>query len=118
MIKLDYQRSGQQNKMFHAILGQIAKQAAHLGSKWTTEDWKRLHLHNFCKERGLPAGQLVQALDGQGLVQLGLQSRKLSKEEAIEFTEYLMAWCAQNGITINEVPQTPIRPQQSTFRGR
>lgn len=117
-MKLDFQRSGQQNKMFHAILGQIAKQASHLGSTWSTEDWKRLHLNNFCKERGLPSGRLVQALDGQGLVQLGLQSRKLSKEEAIEFTEYLMAWCAQNGITINEVPQTPIRPQQGAFRGR
>ena len=38
-------RSGQQNKMFHAILGQIARQATHLGSKWTTDDWKRLHLY-------------------------------------------------------------------------
>ena len=38
MMKLDFQRSGQQNKMFHAILGQIAKQATHLGSRWTTED--------------------------------------------------------------------------------
>lgn len=102
MIKLDYQRSGQQNKLFHAILGQIARQAQHLGSAWTTEDWKRLHLHNFCKERGLPSGRLVQALDGHGLVQLGLQSSKLSREEAIEFTEYLLAWCAQNGVHIED----------------
>ena len=118
MLKLDYQRSGQQNKMFHAILGQIAKQASHLGSKWSTEDWKRLHLYNWHRERGERPSQLIQALDGEGLVQLGLQSSKLSREEAIEFTEYLMAWCAQNGITIHEVPQTPIRPQQGAFRGR
>lgn len=117
-MNLNPGRSGQQNKMFHAILGQIARQASHLGSTWTTEDWKRLHLHNFCKERGLPAGQIVPALDGQGVVQLGLQSRKLTKEEAIEFTEYLMAWCAQNGVTISEVSQAPIRPQQGAFRGR
>jgi hypothetical protein len=102
-MNLHLGRSGQQNKMFHAILGQIARQASHLGSTWTTEDWKRLHLHNFCKERGLPAGQIVPALDGQGVVQLGLQSRKLTKEEAIEFTEYLMAWCAQHGVKINEI---------------
>lgn len=92
----------EQNKLFHAILGQIARQASHLGSAWTTEDWKRLHLFNWATERGYPAGQLVKALDGQGIVQLGLQSRKLSKEEAIEFTEYLMAWCAQNGVRIEE----------------
>ena len=100
MIKLNYHRSGQQNKMFHAILGQIAKQAQHLGSTWTTEDWKRLHLYNWSVERGYPAGQIVKALDGQGIVQLGLQSRKLSKEDCVEFTEYLLAWCAQNGVTI------------------
>ena len=102
MLKVDYQRSGQQNKMFHAILGQIAKQAQHLGSTWDVEDWKRLHLHNFCKERGYAAGKIVQALDGQGLVQLGLQSRKLTKEQAVEFTEYLLAWCAQNGVHIED----------------
>lgn len=117
-MKLDYQRSSQQNKMFHAILGQIAKQASHLGSKWSTDDWKRLHLYNWHRERGQRPSQLVQALDGDGLVQLGLQSSKLTKDEAIEFTEYLMAWCAQNGVTINEVPETPIRPQQGAFRGR
>jgi hypothetical protein len=100
MYKLEYQRSGQQNKLFHSILGQIAKQAQHLGSTWTTEDWKRLHLYNWSVERGRPAGQLVKALDGQGIVQLGLQSRKLSKEDAIEFTEYLMYWCAKNGVEI------------------
>lgn len=88
--------------MFHAILGQIAKQASHLGSKWSTDDWKRLHLYQWARERGEPTGQLVQALDGQGIVQLGLQSRKLTKEQAIEFTEYLLAWCAQNGVHIDQ----------------
>ena len=94
-------RSGQQNKMFHAILGQIAKQAKHLGSSWTTDDWKRLHLYNWQRERGQNPSQLVQALGGEGVVQLGLQSSKLTKEEAIEFTEYLMAWCVQNGVRID-----------------
>jgi hypothetical protein len=117
-MKLDFQRSGQQNKMFHAILGQIAKQATHLGSKWTTEDWKRLLLYHWHRERGERPSQLIKALDGEGIVQLGLQSSKLTKEECAEFTEFLLAWSAQNGITINEVPKTPIRPQQGAFRSR
>lgn len=101
MLKLDFQRSGQQNKMFHAILGQIAKQASHLGSKWSTDDWKRLHLYNWHRERGQRPSQLIQALDGDGLVQLGLQSSKLTKEEAIEFCEYLIAWCTNNGVVLS-----------------
>lgn len=105
-------RSNQQNRLFHAILGQIAVQARHLGAQWDTEDWKRLHVHNWMQQRGERPGQLVKALDGQGIVQLGLQTRKLTKEEAIEFTEYLMAWCVQNGVKIYEVPETPIYPKQ------
>ena len=95
-------RTGEQNKLFHSILGQIAKQATHLGSKWTIDDWKRLHLYNWHRERGIRPSQLVQALEGDGLVQLGLQSSKLTKEEAIEFTEYLMYWCAKNGVEIDQ----------------
>lgn len=116
-MKIDVQRSGQQNKMFHSILGQIAKQATHLGSRWTTDDWKRLHLYNWRRERGEKPSQVVPALDGEGIVQLGLQSHKLTKEEAIEFTEYLMAWCAQNGVTI-EISETPIHPKQGIAHQR
>ncbi len=51
------------------------------------------------QDAGLPTGRFVQSLDGTGIVQLGLQSRKFSKEEATGFVEWLLAWGAQNGIT-------------------
>lgn len=102
MLLKQSSRTLDQNKLFHSILGQIAKQASHVGSKWSTDDWKRLHLYNWHRERGQKPSQLVQALDGDGLVQLGLQSSKLTKEEAIEFTEYLLAWAAQNGVHIED----------------
>lgn len=86
--------------MYHAILGQIALQASHLGSSWDAEAWKRLLTHQWAKDTGRETGQIVQSLDGGDIVQLGIQTRKFSKEEASEFTEFLLAWCAEHNIRI------------------
>lgn len=91
-------KSREQEKMYHALIGNIAKQAQHLGAMWDAEDWKRFLIWQFSKDAGLPTGRFVQSLDGTGIVQLGLQSRKFSKDEATQFVEWLLAWSAQNGI--------------------
>ena len=96
-------KSRDQEEMYHAIIGQIAKQASHLGAKWSQEDWKRFLVWQFAKEVGISTGKLVPSLDGTGIVQLGIQSRHFKKDEASEFTEWLLAWAAQNGITLNEI---------------
>ena len=88
--------------MFHSILSQIARQAEHAGAKWSVDDWKRLTLDLWNRERGAAFANVVPALDKNGIVQLGLSSRSLTKPEASEYTEFLMAWAAQNGVTIHE----------------
>ena len=95
-------RSLDQNAMFHALIGQIAKQAQHMGATWDIEAWKRLLTHEWAKETGRQVGQLVASLDGKDIVQLGIQTRKFSKQEASEFTEWVLAWGSQNGITFKE----------------
>jgi hypothetical protein len=37
-------------------------------------------------------------LSGDGIVQLGFQTRKFTKEQASEFVEWLYAWSAENGV--------------------
>lgn len=95
-------KSRDQEEMYHAIIGIIAKQASHLGAKWDAEDWKRFLVWQFAKEVGINTGKLVPSLDGTGIVQLGMQTRKFTKDQASQFTEWLMAWAAQNGIEIPE----------------
>lgn len=95
-------RSNPQNKKFHAIIGQIASQAQHAGSKWEVEDWKRFLLDQFAQDRGIMGGEIVQSLDGNRVVQLGLQSRRFTKEQGADFIEWLLAWSASNGIDIKE----------------
>jgi hypothetical protein len=97
----DAGRSNEQNEKFHAIIGDIAKQAQHMGAKWDSETWKRLLVDKYCRETGLNS-QIMANLDNDGLVQLGFQTRKFSKEQASEFVEFLLAWCAENGVELKK----------------
>ena len=97
----DASKSREQEEKYHAIIGDIAKQAQHMGAKWDAETWKRLLVDKYCRETGLNS-QIMANLDNDGLVQLGFQTRKFSKEQASEFVEFLLAWCAENGIELKE----------------
>jgi len=101
-VEIKYKnRSNEQNEKFHAIIGDIAKQAQHMGAKWSAEDWKRLLVDQFCKDAGISHGKVIPSLDSSGIVQLGFQTRDFTKEQASEFVEFLQAWAAQNGVTLN-----------------
>lgn len=99
----DASKSREQEEKYHAIIGDIAKQAQHLGAKWDAEDWKRLLVDQFIKDmNGLGGSKIIPNLDGTGIVQLGFQTRKFTKEQATAFVEFLLAWCTENGIELNE----------------
>jgi hypothetical protein len=95
-------KSRDQEEKYHAIIGDIAKQAQHMGAKWSPEDWKRLLVDQFIKYQGLSGAMIVPNLDGTGIVQLGFQTRKFTKEQASEFVEFLLAWSSENGITLDD----------------
>lgn len=101
-------RSLDQSSIIHVIITQIARQAMHLNRKWDVDDWKRLLLHLWLKESGdYKTEHIVPALDGSGIVQLGLQTRKMSKDQASEFIEFLYAWSAEHGIDVSKVEAVP-----------
>jgi len=93
-------KSREQEKLYHAVIGRIAKQAEHAGAQWDVESWKRFLLDQFAKDTNRPNGKVVASLDGERIIQVGLQSRKFSKEDAMEFTEWLMAWAAEKGFEV------------------
>jgi hypothetical protein len=90
-----------QEQKYHAIIGDIAKQAQHMGAKWDSETWKRLLVDKYVREIGLTS-QIMANLDNDGLVELGFQTRKFTKEQASEFVAFLICWCDQNGIELND----------------
>lgn len=94
-------KSRDQEKMFHAIIGQIAKQAQHLGSRWNAESWKRFLIDQWSSETGQTnISKLAPSLDGERIVQLGMQSRRFTKEQGSSFIEWLLYWATTNGVTI------------------
>lgn len=95
-------KSREQEEKYHAMIGEISKQAQHLGAKWIAEDWKRLLVDQFCKDTGLTGSKVIPNLSGDGIVQLGFQTRNFTKEQASEFVEWLHSWGANNGITFTE----------------
>jgi hypothetical protein len=100
-VEIKYKnRSNEQNEKFHAMIGDIAKQAKHMGATWEAEDWKRLLVDQFCKENNIGGGKVIPNLTGDGIVQLGFQTRKFTKEQASEFVEWLYAWAADNGVEL------------------
>ncbi len=95
-------KSREQEEKYHAMIGEIAKQAQHLGASWTNEEWKRLLVEQFCRDTDRKPGKVVPSLDGGAIVQLGVQTRNFSKEDGSEFIEWLHAWGSENGITFKE----------------
>jgi hypothetical protein len=105
-LTLEIKESGKsrdQEEKYHAMIGEIAKQAEHFGSRWDAESWKRLLVDQFCKDIGIKTGVVIPNLSGDGIVQLGMQTRKFTKEQASEFVEWLNAWGAEHGITYTQI---------------
>lgn len=90
-----------QERLYHAIISDISKQAQHMGAKWEAEDWKRLLVDQFMRQH-LEVTKVIPNLDNNGIVQLGFQTRNFTKEQASEFVEFLLAWCVENGIELKE----------------
>lgn len=82
--------------MFHALIDKITKEMKVVGSEWSADDWKRLLIDQWANETGRKLGKVAPSLDGQRVVQLGIQSHKFTKEEGLEFIEWLLCWMAEN----------------------
>ena len=93
-------KTREQEEKYHAMIGDIAKQAQHMGAKWSSEDWKRLLVDQYLREVGEVQTKIIPNLDSTGIVQLGFQTRNFSKEQASEFVEWLYAWAGNNGINL------------------
>jgi hypothetical protein len=94
-------RSVEQNSMFHSMIDKIAKQMAAAGSTWTSDDWKRLLIDQWAHDTNRKIGKVCPSLDGERVVQLGLQSYEFTTSESSDFIEFLLAWATLKGIEIN-----------------
>lgn len=96
-------RSLDQNNAFHALCGNIAQQREWAGQWIDTEGWKRLLCDAWARESGRAQSRMVPSLDGSSVVNLGIQTRKLSKSEMGELLDWASAWAINEGVRLPEL---------------
>lgn len=94
-------RSDKENRMLHAMLGQISKSMEWAGKKRDVETWKRLLIAAWCRARNEQV-ELLPALDGHGVDIVFRRSSQLNKRECAELIEFIFAWASDMGIPIAE----------------
>ena len=108
----------EQEEKYHAMIGDIAKQCKFFGAKLDEEDCKRVMIDAFvrvmrenAKAEGKPDpfpqhGMMIPSLNGEGVVQLGVQSRNFLVDQASLFIEYLFAFGSEQNVKFTK----PDRP--------
>lgn len=102
-----------QEERYHAMLGDIAKQVEFFGQKRDRETVKRLLVDAFARVMAADGdpiqgwGTVLPSLDGSGVVQLGVQTRRFTVRQASEFIEYLFAYGAENNVIWSERVDVP-----------
>ena len=98
-------KSREQEKLYHALIGEIAGQIRTYGKQYGEDVWKALLVDQFAKERELMGeplrkpGTVVPAMDGTGrMVTVRPSTIDFSKEEGSAFIDYLYAQGIELGV--------------------
>lgn len=86
-------RTDIQSRRMWAMLGDISRQVEHFGLKYEPEAWKVIALAALGKEV-----RVAPSLHGNGLVPLGISTRRLTKGEMSDLIESLFAFGAEKGV--------------------
>jgi hypothetical protein len=94
------QRTEGQNRGFHKICGELAKQLdwpRGSGYRISILAWKRLLQAAFERAHGRKA-DVYPALDGQGFDVVYRRSSRMSRQEMAELIPFSEAWAVDNGV--------------------
>ena len=96
-------RTGQQNRLLHALFGDVSRQAQWLGKPMTPAQWKLLFVSGHAVATGQGA-EVVPGLEGEFL-NLRESTARMGKARMASLIDYVMAWMALNGIQPDEASQ-------------
>jgi len=103
-------RSLEQNAMFHAICGEMATQLKWAGRYIDAEGWKRLLVDAWARESNRQQGDVVPSLDGASIVNLSIQTRRMTVGQMAELITFAQAWAVDNNVRLSD--QAPKRLQR------
>jgi len=93
-------RTDPQNKLLHALFGELAHQAKWQNEKLTAEQWKMLMISAHTIATKEP-NKMVIGLEGE-VVNLRESSAQMSVARLNSLIEYVSCWAAENGIVIGK----------------
>lgn len=89
-------RSLEQNAAFWGLVAQIVKQRpVHHGRQMNAEAYKAVFMDALGHEV-----DYMPSLDGKRMFPLGLRSSRLTKDQFSDLLQLILAWAAQEGLTI------------------
>lgn len=100
-------RSLEQNAMFHAICGEIATQVQWAGRWLDSEGWKRLLVDAWARTENRRQGDLVPSLDGSSVVNLSIQTRRMTVGEMADLITFAQSWAVEHDVHLSD--QAPKR---------
>lgn len=96
-------RSKSQNDALHGLIAQIIRQRPiHNGVPMDMLLWKASFMQALGEEV-----RFIPTLDGGGVFPVGLRTRDLSKDRFSELIEFILCWCAQQGLTVRHFDNPP-----------
>lgn len=103
-------RSDKQNRLLHAMLGDIAAQLEWAGAKRDLEVWKRLLTAAWLRARG-ESVEILPALDGHGVDVVFRRTSKLTRAECAELCDFISAWAVDRGVEFRDAQQWQVDPE-------
>ena len=101
MSKVEFRapkRTIPQNDRMWALLTIIAREVRWHGMKLSAEDWKLIFMDALSREV-----RMVPNLDGNGFVNLGRSTSRLSKEEHGDLQTIIERFAAERGVDLGDV---------------
>lgn len=92
----DAKRTDHQNSALHGLISQIIRQRPiHNGIRMDMALWKASFMQALGEEV-----RFVPTLDGDGVFPIGLSTSALPKDRFSDLIEFVLAWCAREGLTV------------------
>jgi len=100
----EFDRSLLQNSLFHALCGDVAKQAIWMEKPRNLIQWKTLFVSGHAMATGLGA-EIVPGLEGE-FCNIRESTAKMGMKRMASLIEYSQAWAVGSGVKLREVRYT------------
>lgn len=95
LVLRDKKRTDAQNRLLHALLGEVSKRVEWAGAKRSTVIWKRLMVAAWLRAEG-ESPDVLPALDGKGIEVLYEKTSEMSVSQLNSLIAYVDAWMAEH----------------------